>query len=180
MQQLSQIQRVCLADLCDLAMPGEISRSDIEMQRDVMAHRLSPARVMGPPFCHGHGTRLFPVAGREVMVAYEGAAGQSDSVGGAVRTGSGFLALPVGLAFDDEFVGGRLQPVHRGLGQQWIGHHGQDLGGFSVAGDVGGGLAVAFDDELVEVAGLVASSRCNARSSMMSISTRCSLGISSS
>jgi hypothetical protein len=27
-----------------------------------------------------------------------------------------FLALPVGLAFDDEFVGGRLQPVHPGLG----------------------------------------------------------------
>ena len=42
---------------------------------------------------------------------------------------AGFLALPVGLAFDDEFVGGRLQPVHGGLGEEWIGHHGQDLGG---------------------------------------------------
>lgn len=34
--------------------------------------------------------------------------------------GTGFLTLSVGLAFDDEFVGGRLQPVHRGLDQQWI------------------------------------------------------------
>ena len=67
---------------------------------------------------------------------------------------SGLLALPVGLAFDDEFVGGRLQSVHRGLGQQWVGHHGQDFRGLAVAGDDGGGGAVAFDDELVEVAGL--------------------------
>src|ERR1700693_5713238 len=45
----------------------------------------------------------------------------------------GFLALPVRLALDDEFVGGRLQSVHRGLGEQRVGHHGQDLWGFAVA-----------------------------------------------
>jgi hypothetical protein len=61
------------------------------------------------------------------------------------------LALSVGLAFDDEFVGRGLQAVHRGLGQQWVGHQGQDLWGFAVAGDDGGGLAVMFDDELIEV-----------------------------
>jgi hypothetical protein len=57
----------------------------------------------------------------------------------------GFLALPVRLALDDEFVGGRLQSVHRELGEQQVGHHGQDLWGFAVAGDDGGGGAVAFD-----------------------------------
>jgi hypothetical protein len=66
----------------------------------------------------------------------------------------GFLALSVGLAFDDEFVGGGLEPVHRGLGQEWVGHHGQDLWWFVVAGDDGRSLAAAFDDQLVEVGGL--------------------------
>jgi hypothetical protein len=37
------------------------------------------------------------------------------------------LSLPVRLAFDDEFVGGRLQSVRRLLSQQRVGHHGQDL-----------------------------------------------------
>jgi hypothetical protein len=60
------------------------------------------------------------------------------------------LALPLRLAFEDEFIGGRLQSVHRRLGQQWVGHHGQDFWRFSVPG---GGVAVAFDDELVEVTG---------------------------
>jgi hypothetical protein len=46
-----------------------------------------------------------------------------------------------------------LQPVHGGLGEQWVGHHGQDLGAFAVAGDDGRRVAVAFDDELAEVAG---------------------------
>jgi hypothetical protein len=44
------------------------------------------------------------------------------------------LALSVGLAFDDEFVGRRLQSVHRGLGLERVGHHGQDLGWFGVTG----------------------------------------------
>ena len=32
----------------------------------------------------------------------------------------GFLALPVGLAVEDEFVRGRLEPVDRGLGEEDI------------------------------------------------------------
>ena len=36
-----------------------------------------------------------------------------------------FLAAPVGLSFDDEFVGGGGKPVDGGLGKQRVGHHGQ-------------------------------------------------------
>jgi len=36
-----------------------------------------------------------------------------------------FLAAPVGLSFDDEFVGGGGEPVDGGLGEQRVGHHGQ-------------------------------------------------------
>ena len=35
----------------------------------------------------------------------------------------GFLAAPVGLAFDDQFVGGGDEPVDGGLGEQRVGHH---------------------------------------------------------
>ena len=89
--------------------------------------------------------------------------------------------MPVRLAFDDEFVGGRLQSVYRGLRQEWVGHHGQDLRGFAVAGDDGGGGAVAFDDELVEVAGfgglqpmqrqVVDLSRCRHKSTYPDLAT---------
>ena len=34
-----------------------------------------------------------------------------------------FLAAPVGLAFDDQFVGGGGEAVDGGLGEQWVGHH---------------------------------------------------------
>ena len=34
-----------------------------------------------------------------------------------------FLAAPVGLSFDDEFVGGGDEAVDGGLGEQWVGHH---------------------------------------------------------
>jgi hypothetical protein len=40
---------------------------------------LSLVRVMGPPVRHEHGTGLCPIAGRAVMVADEGGAGQSGS-----------------------------------------------------------------------------------------------------
>jgi hypothetical protein len=40
------------------------------------------------------------------------------------------------------------------LSQQWVGHHGQDLSRFTVTGDDRGSLAVALDDQLVEVGGL--------------------------
>ena len=35
---------------------------------------------------------------------------------------AGLLALPVGLAVEDEFVGRRLQPVDGGLGEEGVGH----------------------------------------------------------
>ena len=35
-----------------------------------------------------------------------------------------FLAAPVGLSFDDQFVGGGGEPVDGGLGEQRVGHHG--------------------------------------------------------
>ena len=60
----------------------------------------------------------------------------------------GFLALPVGLTFFDEFVGCRLQSVHRRLGQQRVSHHGQDLRGFAVTGDDGRCAPVAFAPRL--------------------------------
>src|SRR5512135_3869947 len=73
----------------------------------------------------------------------------------SVAGGDGwFLAAPVGLAFDDEFVGGGGEPVDGGLGQQRVGHHRQPLLGGPVRGHHGGGPLVAFDAELVEVGGL--------------------------
>jgi hypothetical protein len=36
------------------------------------ADHVSPARVMGPPFCHEYGTGWFLVAGRVVMVTDDG------------------------------------------------------------------------------------------------------------
>ena len=33
--------------------------------------------------------------------------------------------MPVGLAVEDEFVGGGLEPVDGGLGEQRVGHQGQ-------------------------------------------------------
>ena len=37
----------------------------------------------------------------------------------------GLLAVPVGLAFDDEFVGGGGEAVDGGLGEERVGHHGE-------------------------------------------------------
>jgi hypothetical protein len=59
------------------------------------------------------------------------------------------LVAPVGLAVEDEFVGGGLQPVDCGLGEERVGHVAEPLDWFSVRGDDRGGGAVAFDDELV-------------------------------
>src|SRR2546426_8874827 len=74
-------------------------------------------------------------------------------VGGPVVVG-GLLSLPVGLALHDELVCGGGEAVHGGLGQEWVGHHGQPLGRFPVGGHDGGGLAVPFHDQFVEVGGL--------------------------
>src|SRR5947199_10381564 len=65
-----------------------------------------------------------------------------------------FLAAPIGLAFDDEFVCGGGEPVHGGLGQERVGHDAQPLFRGPVGGDHGGGALVAFDADLVEVGGL--------------------------
>jgi len=47
---------------------------------------------------------------------------------GGLRPGErGLLATSVGLALDDEFPGGGLQPVDGGLGEQRVGERGQPL-----------------------------------------------------
>jgi hypothetical protein len=72
-----------------------------------------------------------------------------------VRLGdSGPLALPVGLAVEDEFVGGGLETVDGGLREERVGHEPEPLDRFAVRGDNGGGGAVAFDDELVDIGGV--------------------------
>jgi hypothetical protein len=76
------------------------------------------------------------------------------ALGGVARVEGGFLAAPVGLAFDDEFPGGGLQPVDGGLGEQRLGERGQPFVGRAVGGDDGGRLEVPFDRDLVEVGGL--------------------------
>src|SRR5215510_8702748 len=65
-----------------------------------------------------------------------------------------FLAAPVGLSFDDQFVGGGDEAVDGGLGEQRVGHHREPFFGGAVGGHDGGGALVAFDAELVEVGGL--------------------------
>jgi hypothetical protein len=52
----------------------------------------------------------------------------------------GLLAAPVGLALDDEFPRGGLEPVDRGLGEQWVGERGEPLVGVAVGGDQRGRL----------------------------------------
>jgi hypothetical protein len=51
-------------------------------------------------------------------------------------------------------VGGGLEPVDGGLGEERIGHETEPLDGLAVGGDDGGGGAVAFDDQLVDVGGV--------------------------
>ena len=81
------------------------------------------------------------------------------------------LAAAVGVAFDDELVAGGGEPVDGGLGQERVGHEGQPFAGVAVGGDDGGGPAVAFGDDLVEVGGLGGVRGWRAKSSMMSSST---------
>ena len=45
-------------------------------------------------------------------------------VGVGFRVVAGFLAASVGVAFDDELVGGGDEPVDGGLGEERVGHHG--------------------------------------------------------
>src|SRR5258708_17095101 len=64
------------------------------------------------------------------------------------------MAGAVGVAFDDELVAGGGEPVDGGLGQERVGHEREPFAGVAVGGDDGGGPAVAFGDDLVEVGGL--------------------------
>ena len=86
-----------------------------------------------------------------------GSSGVSASAGSGVDGSgveSGFLPSPVGFAVEDEFVGGGLEPVDGGLGEQGVGHQGEPFGWLAVGGRDGGGGAVPFDDELVGVGGV--------------------------
>src|SRR5947209_7335291 len=78
------------------------------------------------------------------------------AVKGAVGGGGdgGLLASAVGLAVDDEFVGGGLEPVDGGLGEERVGHEAEPFDRLPVGGDDGGRGAVAFDDEFVDVGGV--------------------------
>jgi hypothetical protein len=62
--------------------------------------------------------------------------------------------LPVGLAVEDELVGGGLEPVDGGLGEERVGHEREPLDWFAVRGDHCRRGAVTFDDELVDVGGV--------------------------
>lgn len=57
------------------------------------------------------------------------------AVGGQVVGDGGLLALPIGLAVEDEFVGCGLEPVDRGLREERVGHEAEPLDGLAVRGD---------------------------------------------
>ena len=56
----------------------------------------------------------------------------------AGRRDGWFLPAPVGLAVEDELVGGGLEPVDGGLGEQGVSHQGEPFGWLSVGGGDGG------------------------------------------
>ena len=62
--------------------------------------------------------------------------------------------LAVGLAVEDELVGGRLETVDGGLGQQGIGHLGDPLDGLAVRRHQRRSRPVALDDQLVDIRGV--------------------------
>ena len=73
---------------------------------------------------------------------------------GGADVESGFLAASVGLAVEDEFIRGGLEPVDGGLGEQGVGHLAEPFDRLAVGGDDGRRGPVAFDDELVDVRGV--------------------------
>ena len=85
--------------------------------------------------------------GDEMMAAWlrggSSAASPAGSGGDGSGVEAGFLAAAVGLAVEDEFVGGGLESVDGGLGQEGVGHLGQPLDGLPVGGDDGGCDAVS-------------------------------------
>ena len=64
------------------------------------------------------------------------------------------LALSVGLAVEDEFVGGGLESVDGRLGEEGVGHQAEPFDRFPVRRCHRGRGAVSFDDELVDVGGV--------------------------
>jgi hypothetical protein len=64
------------------------------------------------------------------------------------------LSLSVGLAVEDEFVGGGLEPVDCRLGEEGVGHLAEPFDGLTVRRDDGGGGPMAFDDQFVDVGGV--------------------------
>ena len=73
-----------------------------------------------------------------------------------MSTDAGFLSVAVAVAFDDEFVGGGLEPVDSGLREERVGHQRDPLDWLTIRGDDRGFVAVSFDDKFVDVAGVVA------------------------
>ena len=62
--------------------------------------------------------------------------------------------MPVGVAVEDEFVGGGLEPVDRRLGEERVGHQAEPLDRGAVRGHDCRGAAVPFDDQFVDVGGV--------------------------
>ena len=71
----------------------------------------------------------------------------------------GLLVAPVGLAVEDEFVGGGLESVDGGLGEEGVGHESQPLDRVSVRRDNCRRLPVALHYQLINVGGVVAVQR---------------------
>ena len=65
------------------------------------------------------------------------------------------LTFPVAVAFDDDLVGVVRKPVDRTLGQDGIVEQRNPLVDRAVAGDDGGGSSVSFENDFVEIAGLL-------------------------
>ena len=84
-----------------------------------------------------------------MVEAGSSAASPAGSGGDGSGVEAGFLAAAVGFAVEDEFVGGGLESVDGGLGQEGFCHLGQPLDGLPVRGHHGGSDAVSFHDELV-------------------------------
>jgi hypothetical protein len=68
---------------------------------------------------------------------------------------TGSLSFSVAVALDDDLVGVVGEAINRTLGEDGIVEERDPLVDGAVAGDDGGGAAVAFEDDLVEIAGLL-------------------------
>jgi len=62
----------------------------------------------------------------------------------------GLLALPLGLAVQDQFLGNGLELVNRGLSKQRVGHQREPRDRLALVRDDRSCGAVSFDDEQVD------------------------------